>query len=113
MPWAPAKNNGSCAECLAIARELNEAYSDGPLETGLDASRKSMDAEAKKAASEALRSLIGGTEEDADRADELLSPYRYQPQHHLPQVPPVAMAALRRSAQHAARTGHFLSRVSH
>lgn len=67
MPWAPAKNNGSCAECLAIARE----------------------------------------------SDELLSPYRYQPQHHLPQVPPVAMAALRRSAQHAARTGHFLSRVSH
>lgn len=108
MAWAPAKKNESCAECMAIARELNDACSEGSPETVRDASRKSMDAEATKAASEALRSLIGGTDEDAERADELLERYRFQPLHYSPQFPPAVRPAMVRFVQHAARTGHSL-----
>jgi hypothetical protein len=109
--WAPDKKNASCEECMAIARELNEAHVGHPLETGRSASRKSMDAETRKAAGEALRSLIGGTEEDAERADELLERFRFQPVSYSPNIPPAARTAMVRFIQHAARTGHSLKPV--
>lgn len=72
-----------------------------------------MNADARKAASEALRSLIGGTEEDAERAGELFEKYRCQPQHHLypSNFSPAARAAMVRFVRHAARTGHWLRPV--
>lgn len=108
MPWAPAKKNAMCAECVQIARELNEVYADGWLESGRDVSRKPMDPETRKAASEALRSLIGGTEEDAERADDLLQKYRFQPQSYSANIPAAARPAVLRFVRHAARSGHSL-----
>lgn len=111
MPWAPAKKNATCLECVEIARELNEVSADALFEAGRASSRKSMDADARKAASEALRRMIGGTEEDAERADELLEKFRFEPQHYSPKFPPAARAAMVRFVQHAARTGHWLRPV--
>jgi hypothetical protein len=108
MRWVPAEKNGSCAECLQISRELGEAYAEAYAR--------------KQVAADALRRLIGGTEKDAECADELLSAYRYRPLLAAPfvnsyqyqagpglrQVPAVLRAAMQRAAQHVARTGHFL-----
>jgi hypothetical protein len=112
MLWAPAKKNASCEECIEIARELNEAYADGRSEPVSAKSNLSVEAERIQAASEALRGLIGGTEEDAERADELLATYRYKPLSYTGKVSAAAMTALRRCAQHVARTGHWLRRLS-
>jgi uncharacterized protein (UPF0147 family) len=111
MPWAPAQKNATCWECLEIARVLNEAYADDPHEMRRDVSRNSMDPQTRKAAGEALRSLIGGTEEDAERADELLERFRLQPVSYSPNIPPAARTAMVRFIQHAARTGHSLKPV--
>lgn len=112
MIWAPAQKNASCVECVEIARELNETYGDERLKANhRRRSNTLMGAESRRHASEALRSLIGGTEEDAERTDALLDSYRYQPQHYLPEVPPSALPVLRRCVQHAVRTGHWLIKI--
>jgi hypothetical protein len=55
-------NPASCDECEAIARELDEAY----LEAWISSDQTTRDAWI------ATYKLIGGTEEDAARADELI-----------------------------------------
>jgi hypothetical protein len=112
MRWVPDNKNRYCADCLEIARKLDEAYAEAYARN--------------RAPADALRRLIGGTEEDAERADELLSAFRYRPllvapliqsyQYQagpgLPQVPAVLRAAMRQAAQHSAHTGHFMRRVA-
>ena len=111
MPWAPAEKNASCAECLDIGRELADAYAEAY--------------ERNRPSAEALGRLIGGTEEDAARADDLLNAFRYGPVSEmtersnallsvygchsgrgLPLPLPRLQAAMRRSDEHLARTGH-------
>lgn len=106
----------SCAECAAIARELNEAYAEAY--------------EQHRPAADALYALIGGVEEDAERADQLLLTYRYQPQYPPPSSRPAqgrpgqgpadlyfaglpnrVREAWRKSRRHVAETGHKLQRV--
>src|SRR5579863_4142026 len=112
MPWTPAEKNASCAECFDIGRELAHAYAEACERNGPSA--------------EAIRRLIGGTEEDAARADDLVSAFRYGPvsemtEHSsallnvhgyhsgpgLPQPLSRLQAAMRRSDEHLARTGHW------
>ena len=93
MRLGPADKNACCAECADIARELNEAYADACWRN--------------EAASDALRGLIGGTEQDAERADELLRPYRYQTIPGFQELPPRLREAMRRTVLHALRTRHF------
>jgi hypothetical protein len=114
MLWAPAEKNGSCWECLDIARQLNEAYADERAKGGLEATNRSTATERTQAASDALHALIGGTEENAERADELLDPYRYQSLLGQPQLwlSPRIVGALRRGFQHAGRTGHSLRKTA-
>jgi len=93
MPWAPSGKNASCAECLEIAGELREAYSQSRAQNqpGWDA----------------LKALIGGGEEDAERADEVLRPYRYQGVPLLPGVSPALSEAMKKSHTHLIQTGHW------
>ena len=93
MHLAPSEKNASCPECLEIARELREAHNQAH--------------EQNHAAWDALKALIGGSEQDAERADELLAPYRFQ---QVPALPPVSAAlemAMRKSQAHLMRTGHW------
>lgn len=111
MPWTPEKN-ASCAECFDIGRELADAYAEAW--------------ERNRPSAEAIRRLIGGTEEDAVRADGLLSAFRYGPVsemtersnallnvhgYHsgagLPQPLSRLQATMRRCDEHVARTGHW------
>ncbi|HKS82712.1 MAG TPA: hypothetical protein VJR23_14510 [Candidatus Acidoferrales bacterium] len=92
MNWRPEGKNQSCEECLNIAREINAAYEEAYLRN--------------KPASDALRALIGGTEADATRADQVLSLYRFNPKPGVPALPEGLQAAMRRCALHCARTGH-------
>ena len=93
MQLGPADKDACCAECADIAREFNEAYADACLRN--------------EAASDALRDLIGGTEQLAERADELLRPYRYQTNPGFQDLPPRLVEAMHRTVLHALRTGHF------
>lgn len=82
----------SCAECEAIARELGEAY----LKAWSASDRGT------QAAWSAIYKMIGGTETDVERAEELLR-----------EAKPVSLNVsriLRRKFQHEARTGHKLRR---
>jgi hypothetical protein len=114
MRWMPRGRNAACAECLDLARELNEAFAGLPQwpKAQSSAQNRSANGERTQPASDALRQLVGGTEEDAERASGLVATYQYQPFYGLPPLPPLAMAALRRCTQHAARTGHFLKRTA-
>ncbi|HTS11975.1 MAG TPA: hypothetical protein VMH00_07655 [Candidatus Limnocylindrales bacterium] len=107
--WYPDRRHESCVECRDLARQLNEAYA-GECETSSPAP-SSPNPEQVQAASEALHRLIGGTEEDAERADELLAPFRNQLPPGLPQLSPRIVAILRLCVGHVARTGHFLKRT--
>jgi len=96
MRFRPTEENFSCAECQAIACELNEAFAEAYEQTS--------------DAADALYGLIGGTEQDAERADELIGAYKISADSRLPaRVRPV-MAAIWRSYEHAARTGHRMKR---
>ena len=83
-----------CPECQAIARQLSEAYAEGCLRN--------------QTAKEALDALIGGTEDDAERADELLATYRFQAAPGLQDVPERIRVAIRQAGLHMIRTGHFV-----
>jgi hypothetical protein len=88
-----APSDTSCPDCQEIIRELREVYGEAYLRA--------------PDASDALRSLAGGTEQDAERADELLRPYQYQASPGLPSFPPRLRDILHRSALHFLRTGHL------
>jgi hypothetical protein len=79
----------SCSECEAIAQELGEAYA----ETWIAADQPSRDAWL------AMRSLIGGSEDDVVRAQETIPGARFREPLRISQ-------ALRRKLSHEARTGH-------
>jgi hypothetical protein len=79
----------SCNECQVIAQELSGACADA----WFCADQASQDAWL------AMRSLIGGTEDDVVRAEEVI------PRSHF-QEPLRINQALRRKLSHEARTGH-------
>jgi hypothetical protein len=93
MAWKSSDSSTPCLECVEIAREFSEALGEARI--------------ANKTSWDALRALIGGTEEDAERADRMLHAYRYQPNVQLPQLPPRFRAAMRKSREHMLRTGHY------
>jgi hypothetical protein len=86
---AAMNNRSSCEECQAIARELGEAYA----EAWNSADQASRDAWA------ATYNLIGGTENDAERAEELIPRARFRD-------PLPVNQALRRRFVHETRSGH-------
>lgn len=94
MTWRPDENDSSCEECRDIARAINAAFALAYFRN--------------KPASDALRRLIGGTEDDAERADQVLVPYRFQPNLRRLSFPEGLQAALRRGSMHCARTGHII-----
>jgi hypothetical protein len=95
-------SSNDCDECRALAQNLRDAYSDA-LASSDQAVRDGWLATLK---------MIGGTEEDAQRAEELLKPLpqagRYDT--HIPQglsrVNPKLCEVFRNMALHFARTGH-------
>lgn len=111
MRFAPAERNALCAECVDISRQLNDAYAVESRESDSSTPARPIGRERTQAAAEALRRLFGGTEEDAERADELLDRYDFR-QHYTPKVPPAALAAFSRCVQHAIRSGHWLRRIA-
>jgi hypothetical protein len=81
-----------CIECEAIARELAEAYLNA----------WSASDRGTQAAWKALYKMVGGTEADVERAEELL-----------PKARPVKLdigEILRRKFEHEGRTGHKVPR---
>ena len=86
--------NANCSECQAIARQLSEAYIERYLRN--------------QSAKDALDALIGGTEDDAQRADELLAAYRFQAAPGLQDVPERIRIAFQQAGLHMIRTGHFI-----
>jgi hypothetical protein len=98
MRLYPADKNASCEECQAIARELNAAHAESYLQN--------------KAAKDVLDSLVGGTEEDAERAAEMVGAYRYNSSAGLQRLPNGLREASRRGAEHFIRTGHFLKHAA-
>ena len=84
-----------CRECDAIAEELHAAYGDAW--TSGD--------QAFKDAWVATYKMIGGTEEDAARAEELIPKAR-------PQDPSRINLALNRMFAHQARSGHKIRRAT-
>lgn len=91
-----------CAVCRALAQEIRDAYAD------LWASSD----QAVRDAWLATHKMIGGTEEDAQRAEELLKALpqreRYDTRipQELPQLNPKLCEAFLNIALHFARTGH-------
>jgi hypothetical protein len=91
-----------CEECRAIAQDLRDAYADAWASSD----------QPVRDAWLATRQMIGGTEEDAQRAEELLKALpqaeRYNvriPQSLSPHNPKYREAILN-MARHFARTGH-------
>jgi hypothetical protein len=82
-------NLTACNECTAIAQELREAYADA-----WDSS-----AQTSKDAWVATYEMIGGTEDDATRAEQLVR------EAHIPNAPRIKQALLKKFA-HEARSGH-------
>lgn len=76
-----------CDECLAIRKEWLELWA-------------AMD-EPTREASVAIRALVGGTEEDADRAQELVSKAKIP-------APSQAMVLIQKAYVHKMRTRHAL-----
>jgi hypothetical protein len=82
-------NNSSCDECKAIAQELREAYAEA-----WDSSDQ-----VSKDAWLATYQMIGGTEDDATRAEELVPVAQFQEPRRINQ-------ALHKKFAHEARSGH-------
>jgi hypothetical protein len=97
VKWRPDNKNSSCEECLDIARAINAAFDEAYLRN--------------KPASDALWTLIGGSEADAERAGHVLAPYRFQPNPGPPTLPEGLQAAMRRGATHTIRSGHRFRRA--
>ncbi len=82
-------NIAPCKRCAAIAQELREAYADA----GISSDQESRDAWI------AIYRLIGGTEEDALRAEELSPAAQFR-------EPLRINRAIHRKFAHEARSGH-------
>jgi hypothetical protein len=90
-----------CDECRALAQDVRDAYAD------IWASSD----QAVRDAWLATHKMIGGTEEDAQRAEELLKALPQTERYDtripgLPLVNPKLQEAFRNMAIHFARTGH-------
>lgn len=96
--YRPNEKNASCPDCQNIARELNEAFAEARAQT--------------QPAADALYALIGGDEEDARRAEQLVPTYAYQAMPLKPRTPSRLSRAVHSRFQHHARTGHKLERIS-
>jgi hypothetical protein len=79
----------SCDECEAIEQELREAYADAWISSD----------QASRDALAAIHKLMGGTEEDAERAEALIPNARFED-------PLRINRALHRKFAHEARSGH-------
>ncbi len=95
--FSPSEKNASCRVCQAIAREINEKITETYAQN--------------QTAADALYKLIGGTEEDAQRAEELVPRYKYDSDSGFPPQPQGLMRAVAKSYEHAALTGHKLQRI--
>ena len=91
---AKINNRVTCKECEAIALELREAYADA----WISSDQGSRDAWI------ATYKLVGGTEEDAVRAEELVSSAQFRDALRVKQ-------AIRRKFAHEARSGHKVAWV--
>jgi hypothetical protein len=93
-------SSNDCDECCALAQDLRDAYVDASSD------------QAVRDAWLATRKMIGGTEEDAQRTEELLKAlpqaesYNARIPQGLSQVNPKLREAFRNIALHFARTGH-------
>jgi hypothetical protein len=100
-----AMDDPTCQECQSIAEAIAAAFAD----TWESSDHKFKDAWI------ATRKMIGGTEEDAARAEDILSGYRAEPLRHFrfaagersSEVAPARIReALSRKYEHEALTGH-------
>jgi hypothetical protein len=94
-------NSGECDVCRALAQEIRDAYAD--LWAPSD--------QAVRDAWLATHKMIGGTEEDAQRAEELLKALPQTERYNtripgFPLVNPKLREAFLYMALHFARTGH-------
>ena len=116
-----------CYECQSIARDFEAACEAIESSSSLsDESRAAYEAllvivrgkeprlsEESRAAHDALRRMIGGTEEDAERAEEILIPYQHRTQglelfcNGAQWRHPKLFDVIRRMALHQGRTGHM------
>ena len=85
-----------CAECQALREELGSAFA------GLAASPNLRDE--LQAASDAVSRMLGGTEEDAQRAEEAIA--KVQSRSKPDQKLDALHAAFQRMVRHCFRTGH-------
>jgi len=87
-------NDGAaCEECESIGRELREAYAEAWLSSD----------QATRDALIAVRNIIGGTDEDVERAEELVASGRFQNFEGY-------RRAVRTMFKHLVRTGHKVPR---
>jgi hypothetical protein len=87
------EKRGACDECLKIREELRGAVADA----WLSADQKTKDARV------AMYRMIGGTEADAERAEQLLAPFVRGPES---MVQNRVHAIMSRMSLHAAQSGH-------
>jgi hypothetical protein len=83
-----------CDECQAIRRELTEAYA----EEWASSDKSTRDAW------DAVYKMIGGTQEDAERAEELLPKAQFRDR-------PRIRLVVQKMDEHMARTGHAVRRI--
>ncbi len=92
-------NANPCEECQAIARELGDRFAEMP--------RKLRDQ--YRAACEAFWRMIGGTEEDAERAEGMVGEFRQSAwSDPLEGRHSGIQKAFRRMVMHRFRTGHWV-----
>jgi hypothetical protein len=87
--FTPMGRQATCDECEAIAQELREAYADAWIYSD----------QASRDALAAIHNMMGGTEEDAERAEALIPHARFRD-------PLRINRALKRKLAHQARSGH-------
>jgi len=100
ISYTQMATSNDCDECRALAQDLREAYADASSD------------QAVRDAWLATQKMIGGTEEDAQRAEELLKalPRTERYDTRIPNglflVNPKLRKVFRNMALHFARTGH-------
>jgi hypothetical protein len=93
--------SAECAVCRSLLEELRNALAE------FRASAKSRDE--SRSAFEAARDLFGGTEEDAERAEQILRQFRPRLVGPDPEYRPNRIGEIiYRMQDHRARTGHQL-----
>ncbi|HXW57073.1 MAG TPA: hypothetical protein VEJ67_15100 [Candidatus Cybelea sp.] len=92
MRLGPDERYASCPACREIAYRFNQGYAEAY--------------ERSKPASEALYRLIGGTEDDAKRAERFVGAYEYQSAMPPWRLPNWFREAMQKAFEHTIRTGH-------